>query len=74
VDVESESVRLESMCARGRVAEDERRDVALEKVVKCRLAVDPPIEGVSDGLSITLVYHRLLAHRSFRVPKWLEHV
>lgn len=25
------------------------------------------------GLGITLVYHRLLAHRSLRVPKWLEH-
>ena len=24
------------------------------------------------GLSMTLVYHRLLAHRSFRVPRWLE--
>jgi len=25
------------------------------------------------GLGITLGYHRLLSHRSFRVPKWFEH-
>lgn len=25
------------------------------------------------GLAITLGYHRLLAHRSLKVPKWLEH-
>lgn len=25
------------------------------------------------GLGITLCYHRLLAHRSFQVPKWLEY-
>jgi len=25
------------------------------------------------GLGITLCYHRLLAHRSFQIPKWLEY-
>jgi fatty-acid desaturase len=25
------------------------------------------------GLGLTLGYHRLFAHRAFRVPKWLEH-
>ena len=27
---------------------------------------------VMTGLGITVGYHRLLAHRSFRVPRWLE--
>ena len=26
------------------------------------------------GLGLTLGYHRLFAHRAFRVPKWLEHL
>lgn len=29
---------------------------------------------ITGCLGITLGYHRLLAHRSFTVPKWLEHV
>ena len=28
---------------------------------------------VATGLGITVGYHRLLAHRSFRVPRWLEY-
>lgn len=28
---------------------------------------------ISGGLGITLCYHRLLTHRSFSVPKWLEY-
>src|SRR5438132_446048 len=32
------------------------------------LAVTVPLYG----LGITLVYHRLLAHRSLKVPKWFE--
>lgn len=29
---------------------------------------------VMTGLGVTLCYHRLLTHRSFHVPKWLEYV
>ena len=29
---------------------------------------------VTGCLGLTLGYHRLLSHRSFRVPKWLERV
>ena len=29
---------------------------------------------VLTGLGVTVGYHRLLAHRSFRAPLWLEHV
>ena len=29
---------------------------------------------VTGCLGITLSYHRQLAHKSFRTPKWLEHV
>ena len=28
---------------------------------------------VATGMGITVCYHRLLTHRSFRVPKWLEY-
>ncbi|PQQ02608.1 palmitoyl-monogalactosyldiacylglycerol delta-7 desaturase chloroplastic-like [Prunus yedoensis var. nudiflora] len=28
---------------------------------------------VATGLGITLCYHRSLAHRSFKLPKWLEY-
>lgn len=28
---------------------------------------------VSGGLGVTLCYHRLLTHRSFKTPKWLEY-
>ena len=28
---------------------------------------------VATGLGVTLCFHRLLAHRSFQVPKWLEY-
>jgi stearoyl-CoA desaturase (delta-9 desaturase) len=28
---------------------------------------------VATGFGITVGYHRLLAHRSFRAPRWLEH-
>ena len=31
------------------------------------------LQGVTGLLGITLCYHRLLAHRSFHVPKWLEY-
>ena len=32
------------------------------------------LQFVTGLLGITLCYHRLLAHRSFQVPKWLEYV
>ncbi len=32
------------------------------------------LHWITVGLGITLGYHRLLAHRSFTVPKWLEYV
>jgi len=32
------------------------------------------LQAVTGLLGITLCYHRLLAHRSFHVPKWLEYV
>lgn len=31
-------------------------------------------QWITGGLGITLGFHRLLTHRSFRVPKWLEYV
>ena len=31
------------------------------------------LHWITVGLGITLGYHRLLAHRSFNVPKWLEY-
>ena len=30
--------------------------------------------GVITGIGVTLGYHRLLTHRSFKVAKWLEYV
>lgn len=32
------------------------------------------LDWVTIGLGITLGYHRLLTHRSFKTPKWLEYV
>ncbi|HEX9779905.1 MAG TPA: fatty acid desaturase [bacterium] len=32
------------------------------------------LQVITGMFGITLCYHRLLAHRSFRVPKWLEYV
>jgi len=32
------------------------------------------LQWITGLLGITLCYHRLLAHRSFQVPKWLEYV
>ncbi|KVH98036.1 hypothetical protein Ccrd_023745, partial [Cynara cardunculus var. scolymus] len=29
--------------------------------------------GIFTGLGVTLGYHRLLTHRSFKIPKWLEY-
>ncbi|XP_024972107.1 acyl-CoA C20 Delta5-desaturase-like [Cynara cardunculus var. scolymus] len=29
--------------------------------------------GILAGLGVTLGYHRLLTHRSFKIPKWLEY-
>ena len=31
------------------------------------------LAGLTGLFGITLCYHRLLAHRSFHVPKWLEY-
>ena len=31
------------------------------------------LNWVTGGVGITLGYHRLLTHRSFKVPKWLEY-
>ncbi len=31
------------------------------------------LQWVTGGLGVTLGFHRLLTHRSFRVPKWLEY-
>ena len=32
------------------------------------------LQGITGLLGVTLCYHRLLAHRSFEVPKWLEYL
>jgi stearoyl-CoA desaturase (delta-9 desaturase) len=32
------------------------------------------LQWITGGLGICLCYHRLLAHRSFEAPKWLEYV
>ena len=32
------------------------------------------LQWITGLLGITLCFHRLLAHRSFRVPKWLEYI
>jgi len=32
------------------------------------------LQWVTGGLGITLGFHRLLTHRSFRVPRWVEYV
>ncbi len=37
------------------------------------LAVCLVLHWVTGGLGITLTYHRMLTHRSFQVPKWLEY-
>ncbi len=29
---------------------------------------------IATGMGVTLCYHRLLAHRSFQVPRWLEYI
>ena len=31
------------------------------------------LHWITGGLGITLGWHRLVAHRSFQVPKWLEY-
>jgi sn-1 stearoyl-lipid 9-desaturase len=31
------------------------------------------LHWITGGLGITLGWHRLLSHRSFQVPKWLEY-
>ena len=36
------------------------------------LAVASLLVWITGGLGITLCYHRLLAHRSFKTPKWFE--
>ena len=36
-------------------------------------AVFMVLQFVTGLLGVTLCYHRLLAHRSFQVPRWLEH-
>lgn len=38
------------------------------------LAIALVLTWVSGGLGITLCYHRLLTHRSFRTPRWLEYL
>lgn len=38
------------------------------------LAVMLVLAWMGGGLGITLCYHRLLTHRSFKTPKWLEYV
>lgn len=32
------------------------------------------LHWVTGGLGITLCFHRLLTHRSFQIPKWLEYI
>ena len=32
------------------------------------------LHWISGGLGITLGYHRLLTHRSFKAPKWIEYI
>lgn len=38
------------------------------------LALLVVLAWVSGGLGVTLCYHRLLTHRSFKTPKWLEYL
>ena len=38
------------------------------------LAVMAVLTWMTGGLGITLCYHRLLTHRSFKTPKWFEYV
>jgi stearoyl-CoA desaturase (delta-9 desaturase) len=38
------------------------------------LALALALHWITGGLGVTLGFHRLIAHRSFKTPKWLEYV
>ena len=38
------------------------------------VAVALVLHWLTAGVGVTLGYHRLITHRSFRAPKWLEYV